>query len=59
MQIRADARGRVIIPVSVRRKFGITGGTRIAVDVDEEAGRITLTSMTQLDFIQCLRCQAA
>jgi AbrB family looped-hinge helix DNA binding protein len=31
MKVRMSARGQIVIPVALRRKYGIKGGTRIIV----------------------------
>jgi AbrB family looped-hinge helix DNA binding protein len=47
-------KGQIVIPSKIRRKFGIKEGTRVQVDVDEQAHRIILTPVTR-DYIQKLR----
>ena len=47
-------KGQIVIPAKIRRKFGIKEGTRVQVDVDEQAHRIILTPVTP-DYIQNLR----
>ncbi len=47
-------KGQIVIPSKIRRKFGIKEGTRVQVDVDEQAHRIILTPITR-DYIQSLR----
>jgi len=47
-------KGQIVIPAKIRRKFGIKEGTRVQVDVDEQAHRIILTPVTP-DYIQSLR----
>src|SRR3990172_3610160 len=47
-------KGQLVIPSKIRRKFGIKEGTRVQVDVDEQAHRIILTPVTR-DYIQKLR----
>ena len=47
-------KGQIVIPSKIRRRFGITEGTRMQVDVDEQAHRIILTPITR-DYIQKLR----
>jgi AbrB family looped-hinge helix DNA binding protein len=44
MQVRMTSRGRMVIPVSLRRKLGINPGTRI--HVYEEHGKIVLQPIT-------------
>ena len=47
-------KGQIVIPAKIRRAFGIKEGTRMQVDVDEQAHRIILTPITR-DYIQKLR----
>ena len=47
-------KGQIVIPSKIRRRFGITEGTRMQVDVDEQAHRIILTPITR-DYIHKLR----
>ena len=47
-------KGQIVIPSRIRRMFGIREGTRVQVDVDEQARRIILTPVTR-DYIQNLR----
>ena len=47
-------KGQIVIPSKIRRKFGIKEGTRVQVDMDEQAHRIILTPVTR-DYIQKLR----
>ena len=47
-------KGQIVIPSKIRRKFGIKQGTRVQVEVDEQAHRIILTPVTH-DYIQRLR----
>ncbi len=47
-------KGQIVIPAKIRKKFGIKEGTRMQVDVDEQAHRIILTPITR-DYIQNLR----
>lgn len=35
METFATVKGQIVIPSSVRRKFGIKEGTRIQIEVDE------------------------
>lgn len=54
MDTYMTVKGQIVIPSKIRRKFGIKEGTRVQVDVDEEAHRIILTPVTH-DYIQSLR----
>ncbi len=50
----ATTKGQVVIPSSLRKKFGITEGTRIQIEVDEKANKIILTPVTRA-YIHSLR----
>ena len=54
MDSYVTVKGQLVIPSKIRRKFGIKEGTRVRVDVDEQAHRIILTPVTR-DYIQNLR----
>ena len=54
MESFMTVKGQIVIPVSIRRLFGIKEGARMQVDVDEAAQRIILTPVTR-DYIQNLR----
>ena len=54
METVATVKGQIVIPVSVRRKFGIKEGTRIEIEVDEQTHRIILTPITRA-YIRSLR----
>lgn len=47
MQIAITSKGQVVIPATLRRRFGIKAGTRFAVETDEGARRIILTPITR------------
>lgn len=47
METTATTKGQVVIPSSVRRKLGITAGTRINVVLDEENAQIILKPITR------------
>ena len=51
MRTKATVKGQVLIPVALRRKYGIKKGTRISIT--EEKGRIVLQPITP-DFIHSL-----
>jgi AbrB family looped-hinge helix DNA binding protein len=53
MTTTATVKGQIVIPADVRRKLDIKAGTRLNVEVDEEAGRIILTPLTER-FIRTL-----
>ncbi len=54
METTATSKGQIVIPSSVRRKFGIREGTRIQIEVDDKAGRIVLKPITR-EYIHGLR----
>ena len=54
METTATIKGQIVIPSSVRRKFGIKEGTRIQIEVDDERQRIILTPITR-EYIHSLR----
>jgi AbrB family looped-hinge helix DNA binding protein len=47
METIATTKGQIVIPAAVRRKMGITEGTRIQIEVDEKANKIILTPVTR------------
>ncbi len=54
METYATVKGQIVIPSKVRQKLGIKEGTRIQIEVDEQAGRIILTPITR-EYIRSLR----
>ena len=54
METTATSRGQIVIPSSIRRKFGIKEGTRIQIEVDESAQQILLKPITR-EFVHSLR----
>ncbi len=54
MLTKTTAHGRITIPISVRRKFGIRKGTRIHIELDKVAQHIILTPITR-EYINQLR----
>ena len=54
MDTYMTVKGQIVIPSKVRRMLGMKEGTRIQVDVDEQAHKIVLTPITR-DYIQSLR----
>lgn len=54
MDTYMTVKGQIVIPSKVRRKLGMKEGTRIQVDVDEQAHKIVLTPITR-EYIQSLR----
>ncbi len=47
METTATSKGQIVIPSSVRKKFGIREGTRIQIEVDEKARGIVLQPITR------------
>lgn len=47
--------GRITIPAQLRKKFGIKGGTRINIRLDEKLQRIILTPLTRASVNAKLR----
>jgi AbrB family looped-hinge helix DNA binding protein len=54
MDSYVTVKGQIVIPSKIRRRFGIKEGTRMQVDMDEQAHRIILTPVTR-DYVQRLR----
>jgi len=54
METTASTKGQIVIPAELRKKFGIKGGTRLAVYVDEKESAIILKPITK-QFIVGLR----
>lgn len=54
METTATAKGQIVIPSSIRRKFGIKEGTRIQIEVNEKANQIILKPITR-EYIHSLR----
>lgn len=54
MESYMSVKGQIVIPATIRRKFGIKEGTRVQIDVDEQAHRIILTPVTR-EYVQNLR----
>jgi AbrB family looped-hinge helix DNA binding protein len=48
------SKGQIVIPSAVRRRFGITEGTRFTLETDEAAGRIILIPITR-EYVERLR----
>ncbi len=47
METVARTKGQIVIPSSIRRKFGIQEGTRFKLEVDEEKFEIVLKPITR------------
>lgn len=54
METYATIKGQIVIPSSVRRKFGIREGTRIQIETDDLKKHIILTPITR-DYVHSLR----
>ncbi|NCO33912.1 MAG: AbrB/MazE/SpoVT family DNA-binding domain-containing protein [Armatimonadetes bacterium] len=54
METTATVKGQIVIPSSLRRKFGIKEGTRIQIAADEKNQRIILTPITR-EYVHSLR----
>lgn len=54
METTATSKGQIVIPSSIRRKFGIKEGTRIEIEVDESAKEIILKPITR-EYVHSLR----
>lgn len=54
METTATSKGQIVIPSSIRRKFGITEGTRIQINVNSDATEIILTPITR-EYVHSLR----
>ena len=54
METTATIKGQIVIPSSVRRKFGIKEGTRIQIEANEKTHHIILTPITR-EYIFSLR----
>jgi len=54
METTATSKGQIVIPSAVRKKLGIKEGTRIQIELDEDAGEIILKPITR-EFVHSLR----
>jgi AbrB family looped-hinge helix DNA binding protein len=54
METTATSKGQIVIPSSIRRKFGIKEGTRIQIEVNEEKNEIILKPITR-EYVHNLR----
>jgi AbrB family looped-hinge helix DNA binding protein len=54
METTATSKGQIVIPSSLRRKFGIKEGTRIQIEVDESTKEIILKPITR-EYVHSLR----
>ena len=54
METTATSKGQIVIPSSIRRKLGIKEGTRIQIELKEQAREIILKPITR-EYIHSLR----
>ena len=54
METTATSKGQIVIPSSIRRKFGIKEGTRIQIEVNEKSNQIILKPITR-EYVHSLR----
>jgi AbrB family looped-hinge helix DNA binding protein len=54
VETTATSKGQIVIPSSLRKKLGIKEGTRIQIELDEDAGEIILKPITR-EYIHSLR----
>jgi AbrB family looped-hinge helix DNA binding protein len=54
VETTTTAKGQIVIPSSVRRKFGIKEGTRIQIVVNEDSKQIILKPITR-EYVHSLR----
>ena len=54
METTTTSKGQIVIPSSVRRRFGIKEGTRIQISVNDDAKEIILTPITR-EYVHSLR----
>lgn len=54
METTATSKGQIVIPSSIRRRFGIKEGTRIQIEVNEKANQIILKPITR-EYVHSLR----
>ena len=47
METTATTTGQIVIPAEMRRKLGIKEGTRILIELDEQAREIVLKPITR------------
>lgn len=47
MIARMTVKGVILIPLEIRRKFGLKRRTRVHMDVDEQTRKIVLTPITR------------
>lgn len=54
METTATSKGQIVIPSSMRRKLGIKEGTRIQIELNEDAKEIILKPITR-EYVHSLR----
>lgn len=54
METTTTSKGQIVIPSSMRKKLGIREGTRIHIELDEDAKEIILKPITR-DYVHSLR----
>ncbi len=54
METIATSKGQIVIPSSIRHKFGIKEGTRIQIVVNEKAHEIILKPITR-EYVHSVR----
>ena len=54
METTATSKGQIVIPSAMRRKLGIKEGTRIQIELNEDAKEIILKPITR-DYVHSLR----
>jgi len=54
METYLTVKGQIVIPSKVRKTLGMKEGTRIQIDVDEQAHKIVLTPITP-EYIHSMR----
>ena len=54
METTATSKGQIVIPSSIRQKFGIKEGTRIQIVVNEKAHEIILKPITR-EYVHSIR----
>jgi len=54
VETTATSKGQIVIPSSIRRKFGIREGTRIQIVINENAHEIILKPITR-EYVHSVR----
>jgi AbrB family looped-hinge helix DNA binding protein len=54
VETTATSKGQIVIPSAMRRKLGIKEGTRIQIELNEDAKEIILKPITR-DYVHSLR----